>query len=458
MQNALTHYDYNNQNIALIGYGVTGKACAQFLLNKGAKLSVFDKEVHSKGVESFSKPGLRFYSLNENTQLDAFDLVVVSPGVNLRQTFIQSYLKSGKKVVGDIELFARENTTPVIAVTGSNGKSTVVDMLTQALTAVGLKVGLGGNFGTSALEMLDQELDYIVLELSSFQLESTYSLQPLVSCILNISPDHLDRHGTMQEYTRAKQVIYQHAKHIIFNREDKLSYPPNGQDSTASSFGISRPILTHAQVDKLHYYQTQDGIFLGDELVLASNMLARSNKYQLLNMQVVLACCKILSIDTKKVLNSLIEYKGLAHRFEQVHQTQTCTWINDSKATNPGATAAALSALPAQHSAIVLIAGGDGKGADMSELKILIAKRVSFLVLIGKDKHLFTDIDVPYQLATDLYHAVAIANEQAHNIAVNEGKHATVLLSPACASIDMYRNYEHRGEEFVKSVHKVVAA
>lgn len=465
-------HQYQNKHVALIGFGVTGKACAEFLLVRGASVSVFDKAIQKSSIgqpdlssffqQAMSNNQLCFYPLDKHTQLHEFDCVIVSPGVNLNQDFIQHYLSTGKKVMGDIELFAQENQVPVIAVTGSNGKSTVVDMLTQVLQAAGYKVGLGGNFGTSALDLLNQDFDYIVLELSSFQLESTYSLSPFISCILNVTPDHMDRHGTMEAYTKAKQRIYHHAEYIIFNRDDALSYPlikdQQALVNNVISIGLTKPELTSTQATKAHYYQTQDGIFLLDNMLLSAQALHCANQYQLLNMQVVLACANVLHINTVTTSSTLQQYKGLAHRFELVHQTEQCVWINDSKATNPGASIAAIEALAKQNTSIVLIAGGDGKGADMSALKTLIKQSVSYLVLIGKDADKFTDIGVQYSLALDLPEAVAIANAEAKALQDKHDKRIAVLLSPACASIDMFQNYQQRGEIFVQNVHEWVAA
>lgn len=448
---------YQDKTVALIGYGVTGKACAEYLLQKGANVHIFDREIHKIDEALAAKPRFRFFSLNDNTVLSAFDMVVVSPGVNLNQGFIQRYIASGFKVIGDIELFARENQVPIIAVTGSNGKSTVVDMLTQALRASGYKVGLGGNFGTSALAMLGQKLDYVVLELSSFQLESIYSLRPVVSCVLNITPDHMDRHGSMHAYALAKQTIYQQAKHVIYNREDTETYPISSSHMTLSSIGLLKSQSSKEPAHQYHFHQTHAGIYLGNELVLDASLLANSHAYQLLNIQVVLACAYLLDIEKPRFINSLYAYKGLAHRFETVHQSPNCIWINDSKATNPGAAIAAVNALSKRASNIILIAGGDSKGADMSALKTVLAEHVSFLVLLGKDRELFTHCDIPYALVKDMSEAVDAANTYAQQLIQHNQQQAAVLLSPACASIDMFDNYQARGDYFNAAVKSLVS-
>lgn len=477
MSNTAYASSYENQSIALIGYGVTGKACYEFLLEKKAKVSVFDKAFVDQKASSAH---LNFYPLDENIELSQFDSVVVSPGVNLAQTFIKNFLASGKsnskQVIGDIELFARElvlqnesklstqKATKVIAVTGSNGKSTVVDMLAKALTQSGFRVALGGNFGTSALSLLSQSYDFIVLELSSFQLEATYSLRPDIACILNISADHLDRHGNLETYAAIKHRIYQNAVHTIFNRDDDLTKPCD--TNSTHSFGLKKPQTLHGNHG---FYQTSKGIWLNNEWLLDSTKLKNISQFQLLNMQVVLACANILEIKLPPVIDTLLSYSGLPHRFQVVHESANTVWINDSKATNPGACLAAIESASRQFSRIVLIAGGDAKGADASVLKEAIEQHVDMIVVIGKDAALFTQFTVPYQHASSLEEAVFKANKYLCTLFTFEDDHnqapsispisaSAVLLSPACASIDMFNNYQERGDVFAKAVHQQVAA
>lgn len=490
---------YANKNVALIGYGVTGKACAKYLLDKGAKVSVFDQLTHNQTADDVQ--GLRFYSLNENTQLHDFETVVVSPGVNLQQRFIQDYLlhtnHSNKtaEVIGDIELFARELAsmrlqnptlnTKVIGVTGSNGKSTVVDILSQCLSSLGLKVGLGGNFGTSALLMLSQSYDVIVLELSSFQLESTHSLDLDVACVLNVTPDHIDRHGSLLAYAEAKRRIYRYAATCIFNRDDPQTFVPEGTETDES---ISKTLMSFGQSDaaskpELQMHQSADGIYLRKQAQDYSLMSFRANQleksqasnhafanftaHQKLNIQVVLAACytvlgeKLISskdnADTQQTHNKLIQtivnYKGLAHRFSIIKDDQSGMWVNDSKATNAGASIAAIESLIAQGKRIILIAGGDAKEADLSAWYDCVNLHVSHTLLIGKDadtisKHLHANERVN-SLGDAVSHAQVILQKLSN---------AAVLLSPACASIDMFDNYQHRGDVFTQLVIEKVAA
>lgn len=468
-----THYhSYENKSIALIGYGVTGKACAEFLLAQGANVSVFDKSFDSYHA---SPTKLDFYPLDDTVDLTHFDTVVVSPGVNLQQAFIQNFQTSGhsnnKQVIGDIELFARELAkqnkrkltsqapTKVIAVTGSNGKSTVVDMLTKALKNTGLRVGLGGNFGTSALSLLSQDYDLIVLELSSFQLESTYSLCPDIACILNISADHLDRHGNIKNYTAIKHRIFQNASHTIANRDDELTHPL--ASLSAYSVGLDAPKDFQ---NGRRFYQTSAGIYCNDKLMLDIAKIKSSSQFQLMNMQVVLACADILNVSLPPVIEALIVYKGLPHRFEVIHKTPNTVWINDSKATNPGACLAAIESARHQFEHIILIAGGDAKGADASVLKHVMKQHVDLLLLIGKDAALFTHFNIPFKYANSIEDAVTLASIYIHELTNRQSKQQkdiapsiAVLLSPACASIDMFKNYQERGDLFSKAAQQVAA-
>ena len=497
---------YEKQPIAVIGYGVTGKACANFLLHKGAHVTVFDASFTNTTLPTRDEQqNLTFRLLEPSVDLSDFAQVVVSPGVNLQQAYIQNYINNKgdvTRVIGDIELFARElnkqnsqqeslaKKTRVVAITGSNGKSTVVDMLTQACISQGINAVLGGNFGTSALTLLDnnklpssQHIDVIILELSSFQLESTYSLQADVACILNVSDDHLDRHGNLENYIQAKQQIYVNARSVIFNRDDSTTFPPSLNN--AISFGLHNEHDlsndTGGMLMPENFYQTQQGIYCGKQLLLNLHDFLPVSHVQVLNMQVVLACCKTLNMSIDLAVLSLRDYKGLPHRFQRVSQSATTMWINDSKATNPGACVAAIESLAQQVDFIVLIAGGDAKGANMGTLAPVIKKHVNHLVLIGKDAALFTHFSTPFTHASSMQHAVEIAASLAHDFANEHGsgyvleKDAIqqiaaltacqntqanfpfigVMLSPACASLDMFSHYQQRGEHFTLAVNNL---
>jgi UDP-N-acetylmuramoylalanine--D-glutamate ligase len=490
---------YANKNIALIGYGVTGKACANYLLDKGAKVSVFDQHTHNQAAEDAQ--GLRFYSLNENTRLHDFETVVVSPGVNLQQRFIQDYLLHANKanktpeVIGDIELFARELAsmrlqnpslnTKVIGVTGSNGKSTVVDLLSQCLSSLGLKVGLGGNFGTSALLMLSQNYDVIVLELSSFQLESTHSLDLDVACVLNVTPDHIDRHGSLLAYAEAKRRIYRHAANCIFNRDDPQTFVPDILETDES---IAKTLVSFGQSEatnrpEVQIHQNADALYLRireqeyslmcfgetqlEKYQVSNHAFTNFTAHQKLNIQVVLAACYLILGDDlinaqdnadaqqirNKLIQTIVDYRGLAHRFSIIKDDESGMWVNDSKATNAGASIAAIESLVAQGKRIILIAGGDAKEADLSTWYDCVNQHVSHTLLIGKDADTMSQHVHKNERVNSLGDAVSHAQ-----IMLQKLSNAAVLLSPACASIDMFDNYQQRGDVFTQLVIEKVAA
>ncbi len=536
---------YKNLSIALIGFGVTGKACAKYLLSKGAILSVFDKSFDGSDIKlddafktqvSEQIKNLTFLPLHEESSLITYDKVVVSPGVNLQQAFLREYFlltqrrdfierrvsepldgllndlpndqkndkcASAKELLGDIELFAREinyqNTLPnrqtdIIAVTGSNGKSTVVQMIYEAFNNAGIKTGLGGNIGTSALSLLDDDYQVIVLELSSFQLETIYSLSPKIACLLNLSSDHLDRHGTLKAYQIAKQRIYLGAEVAIYNRDDDQTIP-----LVSTKFGLSVGKVgkeRKVNAGKGDFYHTSKGIYRtaakaeqtkNDCLIFdlqkiagrpynqvenragnnISNLKSISES-QLYNMQFVFACAEIYSLNFDSIAHSLSQFAGLPHRFQVIKNSQRTIWINDSKATNPGACVAAIDSLRQHVNYIVLIAGGDAKGADLSQVEQSIRTHVDYLIVIGKDGKLFAPFAKSYEQVNSIEDAVNIAYEHVSQVLANEANHPAtntanknklgILLSPACASIDMFANYAQRGDLFTNAVLSKVAA
>ncbi|MDT0593497.1 UDP-N-acetylmuramoyl-L-alanine--D-glutamate ligase [Glaciecola petra] len=480
---SISAMDLHGKKIALLGFGVTGRSCAKYLLTKDCELSVFDSQTFKEScTSSDAVKAIPIYSLNEKTSLVTFDLIVVSPGINLNQAYLQDAINAGIHVIGDIELFALAlidlpQIPKIIAITGSNGKSTVVDMLHKAISDCGFNVALGGNFGPPVLDMLSEnytclEYDYLVLELSSFQLESTYSLCPNIASVLNVTSDHMDRHGNMHAYTEAKQGIYMHAERVIYNREDDLTIPQckadfnvNAREQSANirSFGLTQT------TNSLDYWQNREGIFQGENQLLSRSDIEGISQYQLLNMQVVLACCEYLGLlnddnaNDKSfrhlVLTSLLNYSGLPHRFKTIYQDKHVSWINDSKATNAGAAAAAIKSVAEQNARLILIAGGDAKGASASEfesVKRLISSHVETLILIGRDANLFVGTSALTRHAADLSEAVEIAKNDVYQSKVVTK--TIVLLSPGCASFDMFDSYVHRGNVFTKLVLGQVAA
>lgn len=465
---------YHNKHIAVVGMGVTGRACAKFLLQQGSSISVFDQKPlqrHElcKQIEVPESSNLEIYRLAVDTDLRGFDFVVLSPGITPQHPAILP-IRYEQSTLSDLDIFAQFNDIPCIGVSGSNGKSTVVDMLQQSINASGKVALLGGNFGTCALDLLGQQADFIILELSSFQLEITKYLPLRAACILNITEDHIDRHGSFAAYAQAKQKIFEHASSIVVNRDDAMTQPSVnlrhaslqkpvlGQDSdggfvsTASVSSLS----AKSKVDLRDgdFWQDAQGIYCAGQRVIAAENLPLPLPHMMLNMQFVLALHKSLGLEIRSAIAVLEAYSGLPHRFELLSQTGNLTFINDSKATNPGACLAALNCAHQLRYRTILIAGGDAKGADLSILKTAIEQWVDWCIVYGKDAQLFSVFGAHVIVVETLEQAVVLAKQKA---ALMPQVSKLILLSPACASIDMFTNYQHRGERFKRAVFEEAA-
>lgn len=468
-----------HQSIAVIGYGITGRACVRFLLSQEANVCVLDRDANIQqkvANEEYDKQ-VDAAVFEATMSLSAFSMVVLSPGVNPHQACFHDYKDQGGCLIGDIELFAWFNKTPLIGITGSNGKTTVTDMLGKVLTKAGLKVELAGNYGKCAVDLLLEEaarkspLDIVVLELSSYQLEMTESLQLEFATVLNITEDHLDRHGSFETYKEAKQRIFAMSKRIIACREEEFSYPParNSSSSADNEFNMMPIICAEVSKDEWDssYSITNTASSLGyiqfnGTPVLALSELQLRGTHNYINAMIVLAICDQLSLDRKLTVPAICNYTGLAHRFEIIKQSSIekdgtlykQTWINDSKATNIGACQAALSCFANSDEYLVLIAGGDAKGVELAPLKTSIDEHVDQLIVLGKDASKFMQLVPNAILVADIQEAVA---SSLLTLQKNHVTNATVLLSPACASLDMFANYQERGDVFTAAVHEQVA-
>lgn len=428
-----------NIHAVVVGLGLTGNACVHFLNHQGALVTAMDTRLDAIAPKG-AKAKLGDF---DAATLCSADLVVLSPGVNPNHPSIQAAYKDNVDVVGDVELFARFNRTPVIAITGSNGKSTVTCLITDILKSAGINAVMGGNIGKPVLELLDIEADVFVLELSSFQLETTRSLKPVCATILNISEDHLDRHITLDAYVAAKKRIYRKAQNKVANRDDVLTWPK--KYNTKTSFGLS------ASPVGLSWDAENRQILDNNQPLISEQDCALRGAHNVLNMQAAISCVRPFNVDDNSIRNALRSFSGLAHRFQLISQANNVRWINDSKATNIGATIAAIQSLQDRAGGkLVLIAGGDGKNANFTELQPILLDSVDLLITMGKDGRVIASLKPGSIEVSDMREAVDFAN----NI-VESGD--VVLLSPACASIDMYDNYQVRGEAFKNEVLKVVS-
>jgi UDP-N-acetylmuramoylalanine--D-glutamate ligase len=428
--------------VLLVGLGATGVSCARYLARLGQQVRVLDSREEPPGLAQLGALrdtlDLRLGSFDLGA-LDGVAEVVVSPGVSLDEPLLVEARKRGLVLLGDIEMFARVAPAPVAAVTGSNGKSTVTSLVAELATAGGLRARAGGNLGTPALDLLDAEVpDVYVLELSSFQLESTESLRPLAACVLNITPDHIDRHGSLERYASAKARILSGASTVVLNREDRLVMAMWDGRTPCITFGLDAPgERDYGIVD------TADGAVLarGAQQLMPAARLRIRGRHNVANALAALAMAEALGLDVVRVLDALQEFPGLPHRAEWVAERAGVTFINDSKGTNVGAAVAAMTGMDGP---VVLIAGGDGKGADFGPLAAAARGRVRVAVLLGRDAPALEAALAgvcPTVRVAGIEEAVAEAARHARS-------GDTVLLSPACASTDMYRDYTERGRRF----------
>lgn len=432
--------------VLIAGLGVTGQSVARYLQGEGVNFAMADQRQDLPDAKALREA----YPDNEMVlgdfsaiDLRRFETIVLSPGISRKMPAIQAVIDAGIEVIGDIELFARVAHSPVIAVTGSNGKSTVVDLLNEMAETADVNVALGGNIGTPALDLVtDPEPDLYVLELSSFQLESTISLQPQVGVVLNISEDHMDRYDSLEDYAQSKAQIYSQSGVQIINRDDPVA-SRLAADRPAISFGVGEP--QHEKDFGLKKIDSSEWLMRGEEPLLPVTALRLVGRHNLANVLAALALGEAVGLPMSSMLTALRNYRGLPHRTQWVADIKGAIWINDSKATNVGATLAALKGL---DQPVVLIAGGQSKGADLTPLREVVADKVHAVVLLGEDAEM---LEIVLNGVTEIHHAddMRKAVRQAAKLA---RRGDAVLLSPACASFDMFTGYANRGEIFMRQV------
>lgn len=445
------HFDLDSSSkVLVVGMGVTGVSVAGFLQKLGLPCSLLDSRAAPPSLAAFTAkyPTIPVFTGSfDLAVLTAASHLVISPGVSLTEPAIQHALSQGVRCLSDIDLFVSVlNGVPVIAITGSNGKSTVTTMVGDMAQAAGKNVGVGGNLGTPALDLLAPDKELYVLELSSFQLERVSLLNAQAATVLNISADHLDRHASIDEYAQQKANVFNGDGIIILNAEDPqvLAMGRKHAGRKILTFGLANSgadfqVLRVAGVDYLS--------FQGQQLMPVAD-LPLEGSHNVANALAALALGYAAGLPFAAMCRALKVFRGLAHRMQKVAVCQEVAWVNDSKATNIGACVAALQGYTVDTPSIVLLAGGDAKGADMRELLPAVQSKVKAVVLFGKDGPLIEQAlagCVPTHKVNNLQEAVTLAA----NIA-SAGD--TVLLSPACASLDQFRDYKDRGEQFVKAV------
>lgn len=434
----------DGRKLLVVGLGQSGLSVARYLAMRGIRFEVADSRAAPPGL-AVLKEALPRIAVHlgpfDAALFSRMDTLILSPGVTRREPAVQAALACGVEVCGDVELFARSARAPIAAITGSNGKSTVTTLLGAMARAAGVRVAVGGNLGPPALDLLDDGAELYVLELSSFQLETTDSLDARVACLLNISPDHLDRHAGLEDYIAAKQRIFRGTGAQILNRDDSTVAALAEPDREHGWFTLGAP--TVGEFGVLHQ---SGGTWLacGDEPWLDSRELPLIGAHNRANALAALAMGQALGLSREAMVDALRRFRGLAHRCAWVSEANGVNWYDDSKGTNVGATLAAAQGLPGK---VVLIAGGEGKGQDFTPLAVLRDK-LRALVLIGRDGPLIAAAigsAVPQRFAADMPEAVALAAELAEF-------GDNVLLSPACASLDMFSDYQARGRAFAAAI------
>ena len=445
--------ELNDKQVLVLGLGDTGLSALRWLARQGARLSVADTRDVPPGLDVVKAELPQVTTHCGPFARDVFEtaeLIVASPGVPLAEPEIQAAIARGTPVVGDVELFAQHKpaSAKVIAITGANGKTTVTTLVGEMCKQAGLKTVVAGNIGLPVLDALAMpEPDVYVLELSSFQLETTRSLSPDAATVLNVTEDHMDRYDGMASYAAAKARIFHGAGVQVLNRDDVWSRSMAEAGRQQVSFGMGTA-TTEADYGLLQ----RDGktwLMQGEQALLSTDEMRLAGLHNAMNALAALALCRAIGIEMAPLLATLRQFKGLPHRVEWVANHAGVDFYDDSKGTNVGATCAALAGLPKK---VVLIAGGDGKGQDFSPLREPVAANARAVVLIGRDAPLIrlaiADAGVDILDAPSLEDAV----RRAHAVA-QPGD--AVLLSPACASFDMFRNYVHRAEVFVAAVRAI---
>ncbi|QPB42161.1 UDP-N-acetylmuramoyl-L-alanine--D-glutamate ligase [Rodentibacter haemolyticus] len=428
---------YQNKSITIIGLGKTGLSCVDYLQSQGAMLRVIDTRKNPSGADKLPKNiPLHTGNLNQQWLLES-DIIVISPGLAVKTPEIQTALSAGVEVIGDIELFCRAATKPIVAITGSNGKSTVTTLVYEMAKAAGIKTGIGGNIGIPALSLLNEDDDFYVLELSSFQLETTYSLKAAAATVLNVTEDHMDRYADLEAYRQAKLRIYHNAEIAVVNNEDKFTFG-EGENQ-------AEQVLSFAEHNAGYWLKTENSkqyLMAKDELILPCDEVALVGRHNYMNIFAATALAQAIGVNLEAIRQVLCRFKGLDHRFQLAHQANGVRWINDSKATNVGSTVAALAGLYVEGK-LHLLLGGDGKGADFSELAKLINQPHIICYCFGRDGAQLAELSTQSHLFETLEQAVAFLRPT-----LKSGD--MVLLSPACASLDQFTSFEKRGEEFTR--------
>jgi len=445
----MTVSDLVNRSIAILGMGATGLSVARYLSIIGVPFSFFDSRTEPPALAEVqgNYPTTKIVTGPFRDEiLVGIDLVVVSPGISQHEPLLITARKNGIKIIGDLELFLTAAEAPVVAITGSNGKSTVTTLVGEMAKANGLDTGVGGNLGVPMLDLLAPNRQLYVVELSSFQLELINDLKGATACLLNISPDHMDRYEDLDAYVAAKQRIFRGAASIVSNREDRFITAPISGQSNITTFGLDRPAQGHYGIA---VHKERDYLCHGDERLISVDSIAIKGRHNLANALAALALGSGIGLDLSVLLKTLQHFKGLPHRCQVVATIDEVLFIDDSKGTNVGATVAAIEGFGSKSSAnLLLIAGGQGKGQDFNDLRLAASRFVKYGIFYGQDAEKLEDA---------LQSTISIQRVESVESAVYQAKQSAVagdivLFSPACASFDLFTGFEERGRHFQRAV------
>lgn len=468
--------DFKDKQILVLGAGITGMSCVRYLSAQDLCFAVNDSRPQPFAADyneqQFSEafPSADLHLGQWHSELIATaDIILISPGIDSAINEIAQHISADCHVMGDVELFCllnneriiQPNVKPIqlLAVTGSNGKSTVVSLLAYLADSLGVNAQLGGNIGQPVLDIFTKEITgentdiptVLILELSSFQLETLTSMQAIATSVLNVSDDHLDRHQTMENYVRIKQSIYPQGKLAIINRDDDATITGN-KSQPVLSFGSDVPAQNQFGVTWINGKAT---LAFADQNLITLDELPLAGMHNALNYLAALALGYSAGWSLTTMVQNLAGFTGLVHRCQKITSDDGITWINDSKATNVGATIAAINGLAQTltlkngvKQKLILIAGGDGKGADFTPLIKPLITHVNQVITLGKDGDKIAELAHSTNKVTSLLAAVQKAKAIAKPGDI-------ILLSPACASLDMFKNFVDRGEQFIAAVAKV---
>ncbi len=432
---------------AILGLGTTGRSVARFWKAHGIPFIALDTRPELANDLDLRRElaGIETHFGDfDDALFDQIDLLIASPGIAMDSPELLKAKDAGVEIRGDIDVFVAETDKPIIGITGSNGKSTVTTFVGQLLESCGLRVALGGNLGVGALDLLDQDADIYVLELSSFQLERAGDLNLAVATVLNLTPDHLDRHQTMPLYHLAKHRIFAGSKHVVVNARDPLTLPVGKGDVTWTAWRDDEPDLQQLGIRQI---DGEPWIAFGFDSLIRCSDLPVLGEQNIRNVLAALAICRGVGFEFKQLIDGVASLRGLSHRCEFIGEIGGVSFINDSKATNVGATVSAISGLAVGKN-IILIAGGEAKGQSFEALSKAVNGTCKQVILIGEAAGEIAK-SLPKEAPVDFADSLDAAVEKAASSATTGD---IVLLSPACASFDMFANYEQRGNAYREAV------